>query len=125
MPVSFGRAWEATVEVMAKQNLTMQQIDRSSGYISFMPSLLGDGKSKSESLPHAWADCGSGPTGFGHEYPTAVNYNVIVRGDSAVARVLVSARFVAEKRDCVSRGVMEQEFEGLIAKRVQELTRPK
>lgn len=99
---SFGRAWDAVVDVFASRNIPIQNMDRSSGFIS-TPELAVD-----RAAGKAWADCGT-IMGMGIP-PDRANYNVRVRGDSTRSSVQVTVFWKMEPAaatTCTSRGVWE------------------
>lgn len=112
---SFGKAWNAVIDVFAERNIPIKTIDRSSGLIVTEQLSIAPG-----SMPDA-ADCG---TDVGSRvYPTNANYNVLVRGDSSSTVVKVTPRFVRAgpsrgliptgnvTEECSSKGVWEAEVE--------------
>lgn len=111
---SFGRTWDAVVEVVAERSRTIQTVDETSGLIIVGDAYLGDSAG-------SWADCGS--TVVGAVAPTHLSYNVVVRGDSTSSTVKVNAfwtyRLDRPVTDCVSRGVWEAAVEKLIKTRAE------
>lgn len=111
---SFGRTWDAVVEVVAERSRTIQTVDEASGLIIVGDVFLGDSTA-------SWADCGSNMVGA--VAPTHLSYNVVVRGDSTSATVKVNAFFISRLdrpvTDCVSRGVWEAGIEKLIKARAE------
>lgn len=114
---SFAKTWDAVIDVFAEQRISIETMDRSSGFI--VP------RSRAELLESdtRFYDCGK--NGFGHPWQAgSVKYNVIVRGDSSHATVQVRAFFdpksdVAAVVRCNSTGVYESETEQMIRARAE------
>jgi hypothetical protein len=121
---SFGRTWDAAINVFAENNLAIQTLDRSSGLL--VPRDAQYAALMSDTVA-TYADCGM-------EYPnnswrkplapTSARFNIVVRGDSARSSVLVRAFFTAPipagfLGDCRSRGVYESSMERLIKARAE------
>lgn len=112
---SFGKAWDAVIDVFAQRNIPIKTIERASGFIATDPlavAIQRDGK------PHAWADCGKAIFG-GYFPPTNATYNVRVKGDSTRSTVQISVlwRYAPPEgtimagpgNDCSTKGVWEAE----------------
>lgn len=125
---SFGKTWDAVIDVFAERNIGIKTLDRSSGLVvaengSVRPA---DGK--------AWADCGKFPSamrGSPAEAATIASvatFNILVRGDSTRATVKATVQFSAPalktvmnqpNGECVSLGIWEQGVEDQIKIRAQ------
>ena len=114
---SFGKSWDATIDVFAEKGISIETLDRASGLIVpagrvYVPADLAtiDGL----------ADCGKAGSGLAYS-PTDVKYNVVVRGDSTQSTVQVRAFYRAERApyECVSRGLFERATETDIKDRAE------
>jgi len=120
---SFDRTWEATIDVMAEQNLPIQSLEKASGLIATAPLTVSRDRGRE------WADCGSLRVWNTKYAPRAAVFNVLVRGDSVESRVQINIRFVTEveykstgtrgSADCISSGVFEKELAAAIRARVE------
>jgi hypothetical protein len=101
---SFGKTWDAAIDAFADHGISVETLDRSSGFI--VPA----GRSRVANNPEEalkYADCGRSAIGEQH-YPLAVKYNVLIRGDSARSTVQVRAFYTSEKGEsCSSTGFWE------------------
>jgi hypothetical protein len=113
---SFGKTWDAAIDAFADHGISVETLDRSSGFI--VPA----GRSRVADDPAEavrYADCGKGTLG-GQRYPLAVKYNVLIRGDSTRSRVQVRAFYTAEKGEqCTSTGMWEDFVENGIKERAE------
>jgi hypothetical protein len=90
MPVvaSFGRTWDAVIDVFAEDGIPIATMDRASGLI--VPAVSARVVGTPERGPLDYADCGKNGSGS----PIVANqarFNVVVRGDSAQSTVQVRA----------------------------------
>lgn len=121
---SFGKTWDAAIDVFGERDLSIRTIDRSSGLLIPSDYLFPDTERRSQ-----YANCGKA---FGNDIlPTVAHFNVIVRGDSSRATVRVRAFYDHSKsvrlsgdvqRDvgsCTSTGQFETELESAIAARAE------
>lgn len=120
MPVaaSFGKTWDAVIDVFATKNIPVRTLERVSGLIAAEPSSV---ESFDPTKEHPWADCGAvgvgGRGGKSFSQPSSAFYNVRVRGDSLGSTVLVTVRwkYAVTKEslgtDCSTRGVWETDVE--------------
>lgn len=126
---SFGKTWDAVVDVFAERNLPIRTLDRSSGLIVPNALLIPAGNAAEKQKALSYADCGST---MGVPIPPAVaQFNVVVRGDSSSSTVQVRAfySYGADKnpltgadspsKSCVSRGVLESDIETAIRGKAQ------
>lgn len=113
---SYGRVWDATVDVLTGSSTPIKTIDRASGVI------LTDLMRISDEQGERYADCGKGGVGT-RWVADRVSYNVRVTGDSARGAVRVVALFSMAARvglfECVSRGVLEREMAATITAAAQ------
>jgi hypothetical protein len=122
---SFGKTWDAVVEIFAAKNMQIRTMDRSSGFIG----------AESVSVPSPrempglvkLADCGSDPW-YGAPRPTEATYSVLVRGDSSRSTVKVSVRWTRTDThahqtptqvECTTLGVWESDLEGQVKQRAE------
>jgi hypothetical protein len=107
---SFGKTWDAVIDVFAEQNIAIRTMERASGFIAAEVSMVA-GDSVAKENGHPYADCGK--RGADLLMPTAAAYNVVVRGDSAKSTVRATVRFtnVSSTAECSTRGVWETAFE--------------
>jgi hypothetical protein len=115
---SFGRVWNAVIDIFADQNLPIRTIDRSSGFIATDDLRVA----VEERTALRWADCGM--DSFGAIPAGHATYNVVVRGDSITSIVRVTVRWtgIANNRnpvECVSRGLWERDFEDEVKERAE------
>lgn len=108
MPVSasFGKTWDAVIDLFATRNIAIKTVNRSSGLIVAEPQTVS---SADESL----ADCGQN---IYHQQfrPSEAFWNVLVRGDSVSSTVRASVRFVSATsiaKECSSKGTWESDLE--------------
>lgn len=106
---SFGRTWDAVIDVFAERNIPVKTIERMSGFIATDALPVSDRRQASR-----WASCGSAS-------PESVVYNVVVRGDSARATVNVTALWTrsAGRVQCSSQQVWETAVEGDVKRRAE------
>jgi hypothetical protein len=109
---SFGKTWDAAIDLFAERTIQIKTLDRSSGLIIAEPQSVGsDGASL--------ADCGSS---MGVPLvATSATWNLLVRGDSAHTTAKATVRFVRfgtfgisttqETRECSTKGTWETAFE--------------
>lgn len=107
---SFGRSWDAVIDVFAEHNIPIRNMERASGLI------VTDAMSVTKS-DWEYADCGT-IIGMPRR-PTTVSYNVLVRGDSMASTVKVTPRWVqvldaTKSEACGSRGTWESAFESRV-----------
>jgi uncharacterized lipoprotein len=81
---SFGRAWDATIDVFGERNIPIKQLERASGFISTDPIAL---TREDQRAARGWASCSHGVA------PDEAVYNVIVRGDSTQSTVKVTVKW--------------------------------
>ena len=115
---SAGQTWDAVIDLFAARNIPIRTIERVSGLI------VTDNLSVGEEGVF-WADCGKikgvaapkreegMPTYVG---PNRATYNVLVRGDSASAKVKATVRWSrllrdVDVRECSTTHLWEREFE--------------
>jgi hypothetical protein len=124
---SFGKTWDATIDVFGDRDLNIRTIDRSSGLIVPGDFLFTSVKPDSALR---YANCGKF---LGNPIvPTIVHFNVVVRGDSSASTVLVRAFYDHSKPmnqsgdlarqagNCTSTGLFESDLEGKIATRAEK-----
>ena len=107
---SFGKTWDATVDVFTQNNVPIRNLERASGLIVAEVATVG-------SKGTAYADCGT--DGMMARRPDRAFYNVVVRGDSNSSSVRVSARFMNALGDCSTKGVFETDVENAIKARAE------
>lgn len=109
---SFGRTWDAAVDLIAEANLTIDKIQRESGYLSTLPLTMR----KLVGNPTQY-DCG-GSTDQPAPATDAL-FNVVVRGDSTTSTVRVNVRYSRGATTCTSQGNREIDLEDAIRKRAE------
>lgn len=112
---SFGKTWDATVDVFAERNIQIKTIDRASGFIAAEPQSL------TTIAADSLADCGHSSTGGSLQDRMArsesATWNVLVRGDSTKATVKATVRFAfvsglnGQTYQCSSTGRWEAALE--------------
>ena len=118
MAASFAKTWDAVIDVFAERNIPLRTLDRSSGFAA-TDELGADGSAR-------WADCGSDAI-HGDVGPRHAIWNVRLKGDSAAALILVTARWWmfrgkgtnGTRIDCVTTGAWERDAESAIRDRAQ------
>ena len=95
---SFGKTWDAVIDIFASKNISIKTVDRSSGLIVAEPQTISN---TDPTYGLSIADCGdlSGGTMAyeslnGPILPTSAFWNVLVRGDSSTSTVRATVRFV-------------------------------
>lgn len=81
---SFGRAWDATIDVFGERNIPIKQLERASGFVSTDPIAL---TREDQRAARGWATCRA------RVPPDEAVYNVIVRGDSTQSTVKVTVKW--------------------------------
>ncbi len=81
---SFGRTWDAVIDVFGERNIPIKQMERASGFIATDNLALGREDQRSAKF---WATCER------RLPPTHAVYNVIVRGDSTNTTVKVNVKW--------------------------------
>jgi hypothetical protein len=113
---SFGKTWDAAIDALADHGISVETLDRASGFI-VPAAALRVGNSPNDALKYA--DCGRSAMGGSH-YPVAAKYNVLIRGDSARSTVQVRAFYISEEqKDCASTGFWEDYVEAGIKRRAE------
>jgi len=82
---SFGRAWDAVIDVFAEANTPIRTMERASGFIATELATIPVYTSAQRTFAHSLADCGY--RGEAVYVPTSAFYNIVVRGDSAHSTV--------------------------------------
>ncbi len=96
----FGKTWEAVIDWVGKANLSVDVLDRSSGFVSLRQVTVAD---------TGWADCGR--DAYGWIVPSQGRLDIVAHGDSAGSTVRVNAVFANGGLTCVTRGVLERDVE--------------
>jgi hypothetical protein len=113
---SVARTWEAVIDVFADRNIPIKTMDRASGFIATEGSV-------GSAMADSSADCGS-YVGV-HFRADHADYNVVVRGDSSVSTVKVTATWVRHDEgshsasECPTRGYFESMVEANIKTRAE------
>lgn len=123
---SFGKTWDAVIDVFSERNIGIKTLDRSSGLI------VAENASVRVADAKEWADCGTLPGAHPNSIAAAAlnakiaRYNILVRGDSTRTTVKATVQFSApdmrmwaQTDECQSRGVWERGVEEQISTRVQ------
>lgn len=113
---SFGKSWDATIDVFAERGIAIETLDRASGLIvprgvDYLQQAMRD--------VYAYADCGR--DGFGSAIaPRAVKFNVVVRGDSTRSTIQVRTFYVSGTGlSCSSTGRYENDAETMIVAKAE------
>jgi hypothetical protein len=134
VPASFGKTWDAVIDVFAEENIPIQTMERASGFIAAAHRLSVPAAKEYEATGHPFADCGKENDRF--VMPQSGTYNVVVRGDSARSTVRVTATYtgapisadttgpIASRWACSSRGEWEAAFESDVRARATGERRP-
>ena len=123
---SFGKTWDAVIDVFSERNIGIKTLDRSSGLI------VAENASIRVADAKEWADCGTIPGAHPNSPAVAslnakiARYNILVRGDSIRTMVKATVQFSAPDMttwastdECQSLGVWEKGVEEEISIRVQ------
>ncbi len=116
---SFGKTWNAVVDVLAERNIPVKTMDKSSGFVS--AELTSVSATDFDKL----ANCGSTLSQMmtGNLAADGIaRYNILVRGDSTKSTVKVTARFVKggdTAKDCPSNNVFEAQFQSEVKTRAE------
>lgn len=114
---SFGKTWNAVVDVLADKNIPVKTMDKSSGFVT----------AESTHVPNSQlsklTECGGFASymaeTLGSESGGTARYNILVRGDSTSSTVKVTARFTKALADnspmeCKTKGIFEQQIESAV-----------
>ena len=116
---SFGRAWEAVIDLFSEQNISIVTIERASGIVVAEPGRLD----VPWETAFSYADCGR--LGRAVFAPTRVGYNVRVKGDSTRSTVRINAVFRSldpeSAKECTTRNVWESKISALIKTKAEEV----
>lgn len=114
---SFGRTWDAVIDVFSSRNIPIRTLDRTSGL------LVAEKVRVSRGDEATWANCPNVMTqvlmGVGVADPMLADYNIVVRGDSTRSTVRTSARFMKENLECTSKGTLETAIEARVKVRAE------
>lgn len=115
----FDRAWDSVIDVFASRVITVDAMERASGFIVASSAGIA-GRSKADSAAAlALADCGLlGAAGISRKVrylPDRAKYNVLVRPSGSSSTVQVTAKFLRvsgeQVVECSSTGAFETNFE--------------
>jgi hypothetical protein len=118
---SFGKTWDAVIDVFAQRNIPIRTLERASGFVAAEVASVERVQLDQE---HPWADCGRPARGFPMQ-PTTAFYNVRVKGDSMRSTVQVTVNWNhivkvgAQPQPCSTKGVWESETETDIKARAE------
>lgn len=128
----FDRAWNAVIDVFAAEVITIETMERASGFVVASRGALPRRTRADSASVLRMADCGRiKATAFGGQLPTqflpnSAKYNVLVREGGEGTRVLVTAKFMREERsgasECSSKGAFEQAFEQAVKEKAEAPT---
>lgn len=115
---SFGRTWDAVIDLFSEQNISIATIERASGIIVATPGYLRG--SIEETL--SYADCGRiGPEPYS---ATRVGYNIRVKGDSSRSTLRVNAVFqsvvLKDTYECTTKNVWENRIAAQIQRKAEQ-----
>jgi hypothetical protein len=125
---SFGKTWDAVIDVFAERNISIATLDRASGLIVPAEALY----TTRDTSSLRWADCGQTMMRT-PLLPHRARFNVVVRGDSAASSVQVRAFFYLDPAsamatalgfECVSRGTFESDVEADVRARAEGRAAP-
>lgn len=112
---SFGRTWDAVIDIFAQRNIPIKTIDRSSGLIVAEQARVDDIENFTHcGKPSLLRAVAGAAVGMGGDGAMRADYNILVRGDSARSTVRANARFATPERECPSKGVFESQFEAAV-----------
>lgn len=115
----FNQAWNGVIDVLAEDNIPVKTLDRSSGFV------VAEVSTMDLHTLGLYTDCG----GFldlmvnSEQYGVA-NYNILVRGDSAMSNVKVTARFTHGAGTCRSKNVFESGFQEAVKAHAETAAKP-
>ena len=125
---SFGRTWDAVIDVFAEENISIRTIERASGFIAAERTSIAYDTREDEAYGERLADCGTfGPIRL---MPRSASYNIVVRGDSTRSTVRVTVKYLnygadrtrmvaQNERECSTRGVFEATTEESVKRRAE------
>ena len=122
VPAPFDRTWDAVIDVFAREVITIETMERASGFIVASREGIAN-RTRSDSIAIlALADCGKGGEGFTNVVspflPSSAKYNVLVRSAGESSTVQVTLKFVRVgvkgTSECTSTGRFEEKFESLV-----------
>jgi hypothetical protein len=119
---SFGKTWDAVIDVFASQNIPISTMERASGFIAAERTSWRLASLFDRDYVLRLSDCGRyGPNPY---LPTAALYNIVVRGDGSASTVKVTTTYTSTgafytnptrisptRLECTSRGVFEDSVE--------------
>lgn len=117
---SFGRTWDAVIDVFAEQNIPIRTMERASGFIAAERTNIAYDTPEDPAYGEQFADCGT--VGRIVLIPGSATYNIVVRGDSTRSTVKVTVKYLNHgvdrtrtttliARECATRGVFESATE--------------
>ncbi len=114
---SFGKTWNAVVDLLSERNIPVKTMDRSSGFVAAEVSSVSNDELRKLSrgctgFLAAMANGGDPPTGI-------ARYNILVRGDSTSSTVKVTARFTGPQGDCATQNTFEAPFQREVKARAE------
>lgn len=118
----FARTWDAVIDVFAQQVITIETMERASGFIvASREGIAWRTRTDSVAILRL-ADCGKGGSRMSNVVsaylPTAAKYNVLVRPAGDSSTVQVTLKFVrvtpGGASECTSTGRFESDFEARV-----------
>lgn len=126
----FDRAWNSVIDVFAEEVITVETVERASGFIVASRSAIPQATKADSTYAISLADCGRAAVTYlintppGDYLPTSAKYNVVVRSSEGGSSVRVTAKFIRASRgetiECSSKGAFEARFERLVKERAEK-----
>lgn len=121
----FERTWDAAIDAFAEQVITVETLERASGFIVASRGSIS-ARTKADTVAgRAMADCGG--MGVLVFLPTSAKYNVVVRPAGSQSTVRVTASFMGSRSyqfentlECSSKGSFEAALESSIKARAEK-----
>lgn len=122
---SFGKTWNAVVNVLADRTINVKTMDRSSGFVTAQASEM-----PKDSLKKYTTNCGGGGIMASllltpSDQAAVARYNILVTGDSAASSVRVTTQTIMDfgsgvTLKCLTNGVFENSIQGEVKARAEQ-----
>jgi len=118
---SFGKTWNAVIDILADRNIPVKTLDRASGFVA--AELAGVSQDDMGKLASGCGGFMDSLANGGNVPPAVARYNILVRGDSTASTVKVTAKFTeiisGTTKECTTKGTFEQPFQNDVKSRAE------